>query len=62
METLSYEDQIKRKIRKARSERNAPAMLYYTEALKCSACVSYETFSTSWAGQQWLEKTKRKSS
>lgn len=59
METLSYQDQIKRKIRKARNDKNAPAMVYYRQALDWSACAGFETFSTSWAGQQWLEKNKK---
>lgn len=53
MKNLSYHDQIEQKLRKAKT---AAEKLYYTQAKQCHACVSYETFSKSWAGQEWLRK------
>lgn len=62
---LSYRDQILRKIRAAAKKRSFPEvirqvvtdeMAYYMEALNGVACVSWEQFKGSWAGQEWLKK------
>lgn len=50
----SYPDQIRRAFRKAAKAVDAPAMLYYEQRM--NACVSFERFRGSWAGQQWMAK------
>lgn len=56
MKDLSYTDQIKLKISQARKERIAAKVIYYSEALYMSACVSYERFKGSFAWESWLAK------
>lgn len=53
---MDYQDQIRRKLKTARKNKNAAEILYYLQAENLSACVDWETFSKSWAGQQWLER------
>lgn len=54
--SLSYEEQLTRAIRKARKENDAEATLYYEQKLgTSSACGAWETFKGSWAGEQWLK-------
>jgi hypothetical protein len=53
---LSYADQINREFRKAAKRRDNAAMQYYAEASGSVACVSFERFRGSWAGQNWLRK------
>lgn len=55
---LSYQDQIKHLWRKAYKDKDAAALLYYERAATYHACVSYETFVKSWAGEEWLKKEK----
>jgi hypothetical protein len=62
---LSYPEQIQRAFRRAARKRTptevfnrvtTPEMLYYSQAAKGVACVSWERFSGSWAGQQWIRR------
>lgn len=53
---LSYEDKIKREYNKAMKRRDKAAALYYSQQFANSACVSWERFKESWAGQEWLKK------
>ena len=66
---LSYHDQIEQIIRKITKRINhdlkwgktpkkedRAEIAYYQETLKGSACVSWERFKTSWAGENWMIK------
>lgn len=56
---LSYPEQLQLAIRKARKlpvgEREQ-AIEYYSQQFAGSACVSWEQFKNSWAGQLWIKK------
>lgn len=56
---LSFQEQLDLQIRKARRAGNRLAVLYYVQCRKCSACASWEIFSTSYAGAKWIEDHKR---
>ncbi len=53
---LSYHDQILREMRKAAKRKDEAAMRYYSEAVAWVACVSFERFRNSWAGQNWMKR------
>ena len=57
---LDYPDQIRAQIRKARKEKNAQAVVYYSNALNFSACVSFASYSGSWAFDTWLRENAAK--
>jgi hypothetical protein len=48
---LSYEQRVVRRV-------ETPEMRYYRERMGCSACVSFETFIASWAGQEWSKRNE----
>jgi len=54
MQNLSYIEQIHREIAESCKMRNSARLFYYHQALAKSAVASWETFTGSWAGQQWL--------
>lgn len=58
---LSYQDQLKRKLRAAVRRGDEDAAAYYAENMSGVACVSWERFRGSWAGQQWLKKRRANS-
>lgn len=54
---LSFEDQMRLKINKARREGDAEAESYYRFNLaNSSACADFETFKKSWVYQEWRKK------
>jgi len=59
---LTYQEQIQRAFRKAAKGTkfglpgDEAAMQYYAEASCGVACVSFETFKGSWAGELWLKR------
>ncbi len=53
---LSYKEQITRLFRQAAKRRDEAAMQYYGEAFSGVACVSFERFKGSWAGENWLKQ------
>lgn len=52
----SYSDQIYALWRKAVKDKDELKAKYYSERMDGCACVSYETFIRSWAGEQWIKK------
>ena len=53
---LTYQDAIARKIKRALKQGDTLKARYYQERVNVAACVSYEQFIGSWAGQEWLKK------
>jgi len=53
---LTYNEQIEREINQSRKMRDAGRLIYYTQALKFWATVSYETFVKSWAYDGWYRQ------
>lgn len=55
----TYEAQITRQIRKARKNKDDLAVIYYTQALNYSACISFERFKGSLVYKSWEQKYKK---
>lgn len=57
-------DSLRQSLKQAKKQRNATAMVYYTDMIKLhddgklSACADADTFLNSWAGHQWFKKNR----
>ena len=56
MKERNYLDEIEAQIRKYKKAKNAEAVVYYTQALKCVAVSSWETFKGAWCSDSWRKK------
>lgn len=56
---LSYSEQIDQKILQARKKRDAEAVVYYTQALSCSACSSWDVFKGSGVYRFWAKRYRK---
>ena len=53
---LTVPEQMQREITRARKKRDAAAVVYYSQRTHVAACVSWETFQDSWAGENWRKE------
>ena len=53
---LDYSTQIKLAWNRAKKARDAAAMVYYSQCFNLVACVSWDEFKSSWAGEYWKKK------
>lgn len=55
--TKDYVEILRNCLHKASSERNAAKVVYYNQLItrELTASHSYDTFISTWAGQQWLQ-------
>lgn len=52
----TYREKMIRLAKRATRKGNTLEARYYQERIDGTACVSYEQFIGSWAGQEWLKK------